>query len=230
MSDSANICADKLSRVDAVVSPSSHQPLHPSTLARLHPEDPKLAHFRASPTSLKLEEVTLERVLVCDLSTSVPRPFLPSHMRRPIFHMLHNMAHAGICATQRLVSSRFVWPRMNANMRNWVDRYTRWPQVTPIPDITASTLAAAFVSTWASWIGCNTTIITDRGRQSESSLFTELLYLLETTRLRKAANHPQTKGLVERFYRNLKVALTAHETPSEWVQRLLLTLLAIDAR
>lgn len=61
----------------------------------------------------------------------------------------------------------------------------------------------------------------------ESSLFTELLHLLGTTRLRTAAYHPQTNGLVERFHRHLKVALTAHETPSEWVQRIPLTLLAI---
>lgn len=67
-----------------------------------------------------------------------------------------------------------------------VDRFTRWPEACPIPDITASTIASAFVSTWVSRYGCPSTVVTDRGRQFDSSLFTELLHLLGTTRLRPA--------------------------------------------
>ncbi|XP_037520564.1 uncharacterized protein LOC119397197 [Rhipicephalus sanguineus] len=39
--------------------------------------------------------------------------------------------------------------------------------------------------------------------------------------------HPQTNGLVERFHRHLKAALTAHSCPDKWVDRLPLTLLGI---
>lgn len=54
-----------------------------------------------------------------------------------------------------------------------------------------------------------------------------LLHLLGTTRLRTAAYRPQTNGLVERFHHQLKAALTAHDCPTQWVQRLPLTLLGI---
>nr|XP_054930349.1 uncharacterized protein LOC129386421 [Dermacentor andersoni] len=93
--------------------------------------------------------------------------------------------------------------------------------------MSAATVAAAFVSIWVSRFGCPTKVVTDRGRQFESSLFTELLQLLGTARLRTASYHPQTNGLVERFHRHLKAALTAHGCPNKCVDRLPLTLLGI---
>lgn len=95
-----------------------------------------------------------------------------------------------------------------------VDRFTRWPDAYTLPDITASTVASAFVSTWVSRYGCPSTIVTDRGRQFESSRFTEL-HLLGTTRLRTAAYHPQSNCLVEHFHRHLKASLTEHGCPTE---------------
>lgn len=48
--------------------------------------------------------------------------------------------------------------------------------------------------------------------------------MLGTNCLRTVAYHPQTNGLVESFHRQLKSALIAHGTPSQWVQHLPLAL------
>ena len=96
----------------------------------------------------------------------------------------------------------------------------------PIVDITAITVAQALVSGWVSRFRLPSTITTDRGSKFESSLWSALMKLLGTNRLR-TTYHPQTNGLIERFHRQLKGTLRAQPPSSPWMESLPLVLLGI---
>lgn len=107
-----------------------------------------------------------------------------------------------------------------------VDRFTRWPEAVPLTDITAESVAKAFMSCWVARFGCPTEIVTDRGRQFESALFQQLSRTIGFDHRKTTAYHPQCNGLVERFHRQLKAAITCH-ADGRWTESLPLILLGI---
>ena len=92
-----------------------------------------------------------------------------------------------------------------------VDRFTRWPEAIPIVDIRAETVADAFFSRWIARYGTPATITTDRGARFESKLWDNLCNKFGIIRNRTTSYHPQSNGMVERFHRQLKAAIMAHE-------------------
>ena len=278
-----NIPADVLSRMEANALLSDSPPVIDfRAMAAAQESDPDVLQMRSS-SSLTLVPVPLavsDSTILCDTSTGVARPVVPVAFRRAVFESLHSLSHPGIRATQRLVTSRYIWPRINADVRQWarsclkcqrakvqrhtvtplvafpdssvrfdrihvdivgplppsrgysylltcIDRFTRWPEAIPLADITADTVARAFVHGWISRFGTPSTITTDRGRQFESALWDNLMQLLGTKRVRTTAYHPIANGLVERFHRQLKAALKAQPRPEQWMDALPLVLLGI---
>eukprot|EP00795_Rhopilema_esculentum_P017777 gene17777-biopygen6616 len=115
-----NPVADALSRLDlnAVYTSS---PLDFTLLAEAQQNDPEMVSLKSS-SSLCLQDVTLPSnagTILCDMSTSTPRPYVPLSYRRHIFDQLHNLSHPGIRASQKLITERFVWPSINKDVRNW---------------------------------------------------------------------------------------------------------------
>jgi transposase InsO family protein len=74
----------------------------------------------AHSSSLQLQHMDMqgERVL-CDISTGQPRPLIPVADRRDVFRAVHELAHAGIRATRRLMAARVVWRGMASDVAAW---------------------------------------------------------------------------------------------------------------
>lgn len=107
-----------------------------------------------------------------------------------------------------------------------VDRFTRWSEAIPMEDMTAETVAETLVHEWIPRCGVPLRITSDLGRQFESHLFDELNRLLGTTHLKTTPRHPQANGMVERFHRTLKAALTCRQN-DDWYSQLPFVLLGI---
>ena len=61
--------------------------------------------------------------LLCDSSTGSLPPLVPLQIRHQIFNLLHDVAHSGVCASRRLISSKFVWPDLSRDLGLWTRFY-----------------------------------------------------------------------------------------------------------
>ncbi|GFS07115.1 Pol polyprotein [Elysia marginata] len=104
-----NVVPDVLSRAPCteqpMVAPAS--PIPPIDLAQMAAEQlrgPKVAELRNQPGALKLKEVNLGGYnLLCDVSTSRPRPIVPPLWTKTIFEAIHNLSHPGHKPTTRAI-------------------------------------------------------------------------------------------------------------------------------
>jgi hypothetical protein len=270
-----NIVADAFSRIESIANVISYEDLE-----NKQKEDLELQNLLLKDTALKLEKVkTREAEIYCDVSTSRPRPFITHGFRRHIFDSIHNLSHPGPTATAKLVSERYIWPKVRKDCRKWaqqcvecqrnkvnrhtlspysnfptpserfshihmdiigplpyssgfrycltvIDRFTRWPEVYPLEDITAETCARAFISGWVARFGCPHKITTDRGKQFDSQLFKNICQLLGAVHNPTTAYHPSANGMIERLHRQLKAAIMCHNN-LKWSEVLPLVLLGI---
>ena len=108
-----NCVADALSRIETNAIHTDHCPVIDfADIAAEQQVDPELTQLRET-SSLKLQSLPIpasSATIICDVSTGVPRPYVPSKFRHTIFDSLHCIAHPGIRATQKLITSRYVWP------------------------------------------------------------------------------------------------------------------------
>ncbi|KAI9552203.1 hypothetical protein GHT06_022542 [Daphnia sinensis] len=79
------------------------------------------------------------------------------------------------------------------------DYFTKWVEVIALPDQTALTTSQALMDKVVLYHGPPKAIVTDRGSNFTSELFSSLCRKLQIKQLRTTAYHPQTNGLTERF-------------------------------
>ena len=272
-----NAPADALSRGISAVSSIDY-----TAIAADQSGDAELEKLLQNP-ALQIKKITLPGTkvsLFADVSTEAVRPYLPQQHRIKAFHQLHDLSHPGIRASQRLLTSRYIWEGINRDVRLWtrtctacqaskvtrhthsppgtfppvsrrfdhihidlvgplpsssghryiltcVDRFTRWPEAIPVPDITTDTVANAFIATWISRFGVPLSLTSDRGGQFEANVWSKIMVLLGIRRYRTSSYHPQSNGMVERFHRQLKSSLMAASQREHWSLALPLVLLGI---
>ena len=120
-----NVVADALSRVEMNALCFGKPPVVDFvSMAKAQKLNPQIRALQSSPnTSLKIEAVPIAcsptDTILCDTSTGTQRPLIPLDWRRVIFDSMHGLSHPGIWATQKLITARFVWPGVNADVRRW---------------------------------------------------------------------------------------------------------------
>ncbi len=142
--------ADTLSRIETNALLSGQPPsVDFAAMAKTQASDPEICSLQSESSALTVEAIPLagsKDRLYCDSSTGVHRPLVPLPWRRIVFDSLHGLSHPGIRATQRLITSRFVWPGINSDVRRWtrsciqcqrakIQRHTAAPLASfPTPD------------------------------------------------------------------------------------------------
>jgi hypothetical protein len=100
----------------------------------------------------------------------------------------------------------------------FMDYLTKWPEVFPVRDQTAPTIAQLLVEKIITRHGVPAEVLSDRGANFLSGLMQAVHEVMGIRRANTTAYHPQTDGLVERFNRTLldMLAKTAHDQQREW--------------
>ena len=115
---SENLTADALSRNIATISSSN---IDYVAIAKDQEIDEELQKLKMN-SSLQLKMISIpgsEIQLYADISTNNIRPYIPEKYRYQIFQQMHNLSHPGIRASQKLISSKFIWSNINKDIRNW---------------------------------------------------------------------------------------------------------------
>jgi transposase InsO family protein len=103
-----------------------------------------------------------------------------------------------------------------------VDHFSKWAEAIPLTNHTAPTVAKALMTHVFTRYGVPCQLLTDRGPEFESVLFTEMMQHLGVDKLRTTAYRASTNGVVERFHRTLNSMLgkVVSETQRDWDERL----------
>ena len=109
-----------------------------------------------------------------------------------------------------------------------VDAFTKYPEAIAIPDITAKTVADAFLRMIVYRHGAPKKLVSDRGSQFTSHLFKEILQILGTESVFGVPYHHATTATVERMNQTIERILCHYgKVDVEWDQYLDSTLFAI---
>jgi len=103
-----------------------------------------------------------------------------------------------------------------------VDHFSKWAEAIPLANHTATSFARALMSHIFSRFGAPLQLLSDRGLEFESELFSQLMKWMEVDKLRTTAYQLSTNGAVERFHHTLNTMLgkVVSDTQRDWDDKL----------
>ena len=98
------------------------------------------------------------------------------------------------------------------------DHFSKYTKAAAMPDQKAETVAKAFDREWISIFGTPRIVHSDQGSNFESDVFQEMCKLLQISKSRTTAYHPQGNSQCERFNSTLLSMMHAHarDNPKTW--------------
>jgi hypothetical protein len=101
-------------------------------------------------------------------------------------------------------------PRGNRYILLFTDHFTKWVEIIPVPDQTATTCAEKILNEVIARYGCPYDLHTDKGKNYDGEIFAELCRMLEVRKTRTSPRNPRCNGLTERFNRTLLRMIKAY--------------------
>ena len=127
------------------------------------------------------------------------------------------------CTPWKTVSTDFCGPYLQSDHGNkyilvFVDNFTKWVELVPLPNQLASTVCAAFCEHIICRHGVPRMLLSDRGPQFKSNLIEFLCASFGIKKIFSSAYYPQGDGFAERFMRTLNNSLSilTTDSPTQW--------------
>jgi hypothetical protein len=100
------------------------------------------------------------------------------------------------------------------------DYFTKYAVAVPLPDMTAETVAQAFIDSWVCYFGVPLELHMDQGTNFDSALFKGMCNLLGIVKTRTTQYRAQSDGFVERLNKTICNILNCiiYENPFQWDQ------------
>lgn len=114
---SENIVADFLSRAETV--DAVHLDVFDiDSLIEEQKNDPEISEIVSGKSNFERQKWN-NKELICENSDSRLRPVVPLKFRRTVFDSLHSIGHPGFKNSVKLISARYWWPKMSADIKMW---------------------------------------------------------------------------------------------------------------
>ena len=112
---------DKAEDLHEVISAIDHFGIDLTEMAQAQRLDEDFARIsRDARAGLDFRKVNIgQQELLVDVGNGPARPFVPLAWRKRIFETMHGLGHPGVDRTRQIISAKFVWPGMRADLRKW---------------------------------------------------------------------------------------------------------------